>query len=148
MASVGVAAVRLDKLLATSSGTDLMRQLVLKVDVEGLESQVLMSLGAEFEPQKTPIIVCEFGSEGLRAAMSSPELLLKMALDRGYCCLNITDGLWVSNSLELPPFRNYIVKNFVFIHANLMEVVDSFVRLRTDNQFSADRSDLMQVPRS
>ena len=87
---------------------------VLKIDVEGMEWDVLESLGDFLTPSRIGTVIAEYGPEGMRKAGKSGWDLVHLMLSKGYRCQELTTGKSICCKEDIPALPDYTVTDFVF----------------------------------
>jgi len=87
---------------------------LLKVDVEGIEYQVLDSLGAHLKPDRIPNVVVEYGPEGMRAAGHSGWDLVEFMTRKGYRCEDLHSKAAIEKPQDIPVLPDFAVTDFLF----------------------------------
>ena len=82
--------------------------------MEGSEVSVLRSLGSLLSPSKFPIIVAEYGPEGLRVAGVTGWDLVKLMKDAGYRCTDLHSNAAIINEEDVPLIADYWTTDFLF----------------------------------
>jgi FkbM family methyltransferase len=86
---------------------------LLKIDVEGYETNVLKSVGSYLVPGFVKMVVCEYGN-GLYQAGSSGLELLEFMFARGYRCSDLHSQRPIRGVADLPKLGAFEVTDFVF----------------------------------
>jgi len=87
---------------------------MLKIDVEGLECQVIESLGEMLNPSYINVVVAEYGPEGMRKAGKIGWDLVQMMLAKGYRCQELITKKSIFSKSDIPVLPDYAVTDFIF----------------------------------
>jgi FkbM family methyltransferase len=91
---------------------------LLKIDTEGQEHDILISLGDQLRPlqdgQGIRAVIAEYGSEGLRAAGTSAIELWRFMDQRGFQAQIIQSGQTVNSAADIPSLPPFEILDFVF----------------------------------
>lgn len=87
---------------------------MLKIDVEGMEWDVLDSLGDLLTPSNIGAVIAEYGPEGMRKAGKSGWELVHLMLSKGYRCQELTTGKAICCKEDVPSLPDYTVTDFIF----------------------------------
>jgi FkbM family methyltransferase len=87
---------------------------ILKIDTEGYELHVLRSLGDRLQPQNFPLIVAEYGPEGMRSAGNTGWEMVNFMRGRGYVCADLHSGRAITTEGEIPSLPDFSVTDFIF----------------------------------
>jgi FkbM family methyltransferase len=89
---------------------------VLKIDVEGYEIEVLKSFDDEsLSPKRIPVVICEYGPEGLRSAGYTGWDMVQLMNDHGYKnCVDLKTKKPIMNESDIPKLGNFEVTDFKF----------------------------------
>ena len=88
---------------------------ILKIDVEGFECQVLESLENLLTPSKFGAIIAEYGPEGLKKAGKTGWEMVKMMLNKGFQCHELSTQKPIRSEQEIPAVLDCAVTDFVFL---------------------------------